>query len=67
MSATAAERQVSQYTILVGGSEIDEDLSRRIREVRIQNHLRLPDTCTLAATFPEGRGRTERADRPKPV
>jgi uncharacterized protein involved in type VI secretion and phage assembly len=41
------------YTILVGGSEIDADLSRRIREVRIQNYLRLPDTCTLAASFPK--------------
>ena len=64
MSATAAERQVSQYTILVGGSEIDEDLSRRIREVRIQNHLRLPDTCTLAATFPKAEaGQSEPIDQ----
>ncbi|HEY1518137.1 MAG TPA: VgrG-related protein [Solirubrobacteraceae bacterium] len=54
MSATTAERHVSLYTILVGGSEIDADLSRRVREVRIQNYLRLPDTCTLAASFPKG-------------
>jgi phage protein D/phage baseplate assembly protein gpV len=54
MSATAADRQVSLYTILVGGSELDDDLSRRVREVRIQNHLRLPDTCTVAASFPTG-------------
>lgn len=54
MSATAAERQVSLYTILVGGSELDTGLSQRVREVRIQNHLRLPDTCTLAASFPKG-------------
>ena len=64
MSATAAERHVSLYTILVDGSEIDEDLSRRIREVRIQNHLRLPDTCTLAATFPKAEaGQSEPIDQ----
>ena len=54
MSATTAERHVSLYTILVDDSEIDADLSRRIREVRIQNYLRLPDMCTLAASFPKG-------------
>jgi phage protein D len=53
MSAITAERHVSMYTILVDGSEIDADLSRRVREVRIQNHLRLPDMCTLAASFPK--------------
>jgi uncharacterized protein involved in type VI secretion and phage assembly len=54
MSATTAERHVSLYTILVDGSEIDADLSRRVREVRIQNYLRLPDLCTVAASFPKG-------------
>jgi phage protein D len=54
MSATTAERHVSLYTILIDGSEIEADLSRRVREVRIQNYLRLPDTCTLAASFPKG-------------
>jgi hypothetical protein len=54
VSATTAERHVSLYTILVGGSEIAADLSRRIREVRIQNYLRLPDMCTIAASFPKG-------------
>ena len=53
MSATTAERHVSLYTILVDGSEIDADLSRRVREVRIQNYLRLPDLCTVAASFPK--------------
>ena len=54
MSATSTERYVSLYTILVDGSEIDADLSRRIRELRIQNYLRLPDTCTVAVSFPKG-------------
>ena len=54
MSATSTERYVSLYTILVDDSEIDADLSRRIRELRIQNYLRLPDTCTVAVSFPKG-------------
>ena len=54
MSATNAERYVSLYTIVVDGSEIAADLSRRVREVRIQNYLRLPDTCTVAVSFPKG-------------
>ena len=54
MSATSAERHVSLYTILLDGSEIDADLTRRVREVRIQNYLRLPDMCTVAASFPKG-------------
>src|SRR5690349_1451346 len=54
MSATAAERHVSLYTILVDGSEADAELSKRVREVRIQNYLRLPDLCTVAASFPKG-------------
>jgi phage protein D len=63
MSATAADLQVSLYTIIVDGSEIDADLSSRVREVRIQNHLRLPDTCTLAASFPKGEpGQSEPID-----
>ena len=54
MSATSTERYVSLYTILLDGSEIAAELSRRVREVRIQNHLRLPDACTVAASFPKG-------------
>jgi uncharacterized protein involved in type VI secretion and phage assembly len=54
MSATSTERYVSLYTILLDDSEIAPDLSRRVREVRIQNHLRMPDACTVAASFPQG-------------
>ncbi len=54
MSATASERYVALYTILVDGSEIDEDLRKRVREVRVQSYLRLPDICTLTATFAKG-------------
>lgn len=49
--ASEHEKHVSLYSIVVDGSEIDEQLSHRVREVRILNYLRLPDTCTLVAGF----------------
>src|SRR5437764_6896988 len=54
MSATtvAAEKHVALYEIVVDGEAIDERLATRVREVRILNYLRLPDVCTLTATFP---------------
>ena len=56
MSATAQERHVALYSILVDGEAIDERVAKRVREVRVLNYLRLPDVCTLAATFPKGAG-----------
>lgn len=50
MSATS-DHYVSLYAILVDGSEIDEELRHRVREVRVQSYLRLPDVCTLVAVF----------------
>ena len=54
MSATAQERHVALYSIHVDGEPIDERLAKRVREVRVLNYLRLPDVCTLTATFPKG-------------
>ena len=54
MSATAQERHVALYSILVDGEQIDDRLANRVREVRVLNYLRLPDMCTLTATFPRG-------------
>jgi phage protein D len=48
------EKHVALYAIEVDGEAVDERLARRIREVRILSYLRLPDVCTLAATFPKG-------------
>jgi phage protein D len=45
------QQYVALYSILVDGSEIDEELRNRVREVRVQSYLRLPDACTLTATF----------------
>jgi phage protein D/phage baseplate assembly protein gpV len=53
VSATS-ERHVALYTVLVDGSEINEQLMKRVREVRIASYLRLPDVCTLSASFPKG-------------
>ncbi len=53
MSATT-EKHVALYAILVDGAEIDEELRKRVREVRVQSYLRLPDLCTLTASFPKG-------------
>jgi phage protein D len=53
-TATAQERHVALYAIEVDGETIDERLAKRVREVRILSYLRLPDVCTLAATFPKG-------------
>ena len=50
MSATS-DRNVALYSILVDGSEVDESLSKRIREVRILSYLRLPDMCTLSVVY----------------
>lgn len=64
MSATTSEKHVALYSVLVDGQEIDEQLSRRIREVRVLNYLRLPDVCTFAASFPKGQqGQPEPIDQ----
>jgi hypothetical protein len=54
LSATS-DRNVSLYSILVDGSEIEEELSKRIREVKILSYLRLPDMCTFAAVYQKGK------------
>jgi Rhs element Vgr protein len=53
VSATS-DRNVALYSILVDGSEIEEELGERIREVRILSYLRLPDMCTLSVVYQKG-------------
>jgi uncharacterized protein involved in type VI secretion and phage assembly len=53
MSATA-DRHVALYSVSVDGSEVEEALSARIREVRILSYLRLPDMCTLSVVYQKG-------------
>ncbi|MGH2892381.1 MAG: VgrG-related protein [Solirubrobacteraceae bacterium] len=54
MSATSV-RNVALYSILIDGSEVDETLASRIREVRILSYLRLPDMCTLSVVYQKGK------------
>lgn len=61
MSATAQERHVALYSILVDGQPVDERLANRVREVRVLNYLKLPDVCTLTATFPRATDNTPAA------
>jgi phage protein D len=64
MSATSADKHVALYSVLVNGQEVDEQLSRRIREVRVLNYLRLPDVCTFTVSFPKGQdGQPEPIDQ----
>ena len=58
MSATS-DHNVALYSILVDGSEIEQDLSKQIREVKILSYLRLPDMCTFAAVFQKGQAGEE--------
>jgi phage protein D len=52
-SATS-DLNVAIYSILVNGSVIDDELARVIREIKVQNYLRLPDMCTLAVGYEKG-------------
>ena len=54
MSVTS-DRNVALYSILVDGTELPEDLGKRIREVRILSYLRLPDMCTLSIVYQKGK------------
>ncbi len=54
MSATS-DRNVALYSILVDGAEVDQELSSRIREVRILSYLRLPDMATLSIVYQKGK------------
>jgi phage protein D/phage baseplate assembly protein gpV len=51
---STSDHNVALYSILVDGAELEEELSKRIREVKVQSYLRLPDMCTLAAVYQKG-------------
>jgi phage protein D/phage baseplate assembly protein gpV len=64
VSTTGQVRHVALYTIIVDGEEIALELATRVHEVRIETTLRLPDACTLRASFPKGKdGQDEPIDR----
>jgi phage protein D/phage baseplate assembly protein gpV len=55
MSITDADRSVALYSVLVDGAPLDETTSRRIREVKVLNYLRLPDMCTFMLSYEKGK------------
>ncbi|MDQ4048377.1 MAG: VgrG-related protein [Actinomycetota bacterium] len=55
MNGTTAEKHVALYTVVVEGAALDDELSKRIREVRVVDYLMLPDVCTFSIGFPKGR------------
>jgi phage protein D len=57
-----SEKHVSLYAILVDGSEIDQEVSKTVREVKVLNYLRLPDMCTVVVGFQKGE-----EGKPQPV
>jgi uncharacterized protein involved in type VI secretion and phage assembly len=55
MRETSREH-VSTYEILVDGGELSQAHRDRIKEIRVVDHLRLPDVCTVSVTFPKADG-----------
>ena len=51
-----AEKHVSLYEIRVDGQEIAQEHLDRIREIRVVDYLKLPDTCTIHVGYPKGEG-----------
>jgi Rhs element Vgr protein len=47
------EKHVAIYSVLVDGTPLEEQIGRRVREVKVQSYLRLPDMATLVAGFPK--------------
>jgi Rhs element Vgr protein len=55
MRETSREH-VPTYEILVGGGQLSQEHRDRIKEIRVVDHLRLPDVCTVSVTFPRADG-----------
>jgi uncharacterized protein involved in type VI secretion and phage assembly len=47
---------VALYTILLDGGDIPAEQRDRIKEIRVVDHLRLPDVCTIVITYPKAEG-----------
>jgi phage protein D len=51
-----AEEHVASYEITVEGQVLAPEQRNRIKEIRIVDHLRLPDVCTVRVAYPQGDG-----------
>jgi phage protein D/phage baseplate assembly protein gpV len=56
MSPATAEQHVASYDLLVDGQDIAQEQKDRVTEIRVVDHLRLPDACTIRVTYPRGDG-----------
>lgn len=53
-SSSSSDHNVALYTVLVNGQQIDPELAKQLREVKIQSYLRLPDVCTFSLSYSRG-------------
>jgi phage protein D/phage baseplate assembly protein gpV len=51
-----AEQHVASYDLLVDGQDVAQEQKDRVTEIRVVDHLRLPDACTVRVTYPRGEG-----------
>jgi uncharacterized protein involved in type VI secretion and phage assembly len=51
-----SREHVPTYEILVDGGEIAQEHRDRIKEIRVVDHLRLPDVCMVSIQFPKAEG-----------
>jgi phage protein D/phage baseplate assembly protein gpV len=56
MPRDTSREHVPTYEILVGGDELSQEHRDRIKEIRVVDHLRLPDVCTVSIQFPKAEG-----------
>ena len=49
-------QQAAAYSVLVDGSELSQEQNDRLKEIRVVDFLRLPDVCTIDASYPKGDG-----------
>jgi phage protein D/phage baseplate assembly protein gpV len=56
MPRDTSREHVPTYEILVDGGEIAQEHRDRIKEIRVVDHLRLPDVCTVSIQFPKAEG-----------
>jgi phage protein D len=56
VSPATAEQHVASYDLLVDGQDIAQEQKDRVTEIRVVDHLRLPDACTIRVTYPRGDG-----------
>ena len=57
----SSDHNVPLYRVLAGGAELNPDDAARVREIKIQSYLRLPDMCTLTIVYPAAKPGAEQA------